>query len=71
MVIGVNIFRHIANGTGDGGPAWGSGGMGDIMGVGAKLAGEPEGRDGHSMSTMGDRRASGSVISTKGDGALS
>jgi len=71
VVIGVDLFGCVVNGTGGGGPAWESGGMGDITGVGAELAGEPEGRDGHSGSTMGERRADGSVISKKGDGVLS
>ena len=68
VVIGVNLFGCIANGTGGGGPACGSGGMGDITGVGAELAGEPEGRDGRSGSTMGERRADGSVISKRAMG---
>jgi len=71
VVIGVGLFGCIVNSTGGGGPACGSGGMGDITGVGAELAGKPEGRDGHSRSMMGERRANGSVISKKGDGALS
>jgi len=65
VVIGVDLFGCVVNGTGGGGPAWESGGMGDITGVGAELAGEPEGRDGHSGSTMGERRADGSVISKR------
>ena len=71
VVIEVNLFGCIVNGTAGGGPVWGSGGMGDITGVGAELAGEPEGRDGHSTSMTGEGRAGSSVISTKGDGALS
>jgi len=70
VVIGVNLFGCVANGTGGGGPAWGGGGTGDITGIGAELAGEPEGRNGHSVSTTGERRADGSVISIKGNGAL-
>ena len=71
VVIRVDLFGCVANSTGGGGPACGSGGMGDITGIRAELAGEPEGRDGRSGSTMGERRANGSVISKKGDGALS
>ena len=70
-VIGVNLFGSIANCTGGGGPLWGRRGIGEITVVGTELASEPEGRDGHSVSTTGERRSDGLVISTKGDGVLS
>jgi len=68
VVIGVDLFGCVANGTGGGGPACGSGGMGDITGIRAELAGEPEGRDGCSGSMTGKRRADGSVISKRAIG---
>ena len=38
VVIRIDLFGCVVNGTVGGGPAWGSGGMGDITGIGAELA---------------------------------